>query len=58
MNKLKCRGCSRKNETEYCPCCGDNRYTPHQPPGIRILAVIWVAIITMLLIGVLVGVKQ
>lgn len=57
MSELKCIGCGRPKETEYCPSCGDNRYTTHHPHGVRVLAVIWAAIITMLLIGVLVGVK-
>lgn len=57
MKTLICRVCGRHNPTEYCPRCGDNRSTTH-PHGIRVLAVIWSAIIAMLLIGILVGVKQ
>lgn len=56
MNQPTCRGCGRHKPTEYCPRCGDNRSTTHQH-GIRVLAVIWSAIIAMLLVGVLVGVK-
>lgn len=56
VNELKCRGCGRQKDTEYCPRCGDNRYTTHQH-GVRVLAVIWAAIIAMLLVGVLFGVK-
>lgn len=56
MKTLICRGCGKPKATEYCPRCGDNRSTTH-PHGIRVLAVIWSAIIAMLLVGVLVGVK-
>lgn len=58
MSELKCSGCGRPKETEYCPRCEDNRCTTHKPHGIRVLSVIWAAIITMLLVGVLVGAKQ
>lgn len=56
MNQPTCRGCGRHKPTEYCPRCGDNRYTTH-PHGVRVLAVIWSAIIAMLLVCVLVGVR-
>lgn len=56
MSTMICRGCGRHKPTEYCPRCGDNRYTTHQH-GVLVLAVIWSAIIAMLLVGVLVGVK-
>lgn len=57
MKTLICRGCGKTKATEYCPRCGDNRSTTHHPHGVRVLSVIWAAIIAMLLVGVLVGVK-